>query len=72
MSNLPQYPRMGPTRKVRPQGLCQICGMPRADRRITIEWNWFRGDDTVHKVHELCIAAMDSKDVLSLLTNHWS
>ena len=41
-------------RKCNPQGLCIICGEPKADARMEVQINNFRGDDDVYKIHWKC------------------
>ena len=41
-------------RRCKPQGLCWICGEPKADAKMEIQINNFRGDDDVYKIHWKC------------------
>lgn len=62
-----QYPRIGNRRSDTPKGNCVLCGKPKADYRVDVEFNWFRGDDEVYKVHKLCQKNMKGDDLLKRL-----
>ncbi len=40
--------------KCKPQGLCIICKESKADARVEVQTNNFRGDDDVYKIHWKC------------------
>lgn len=61
-----KYPKIGEIHKVTPQGLCVLCGKAKADKRVEVEHDYFRGNDTVHKVHSKC-AENAGKRLLELL-----
>lgn len=50
-----EYPRIGSRSKKKPKGMCVICKEGKADARVDVEINMFRGDDDVYKVHSRCI-----------------
>ena len=59
------YPRIGEiSTPYKPQGMCIFCGGNKANRRIEIQVNWFRGDDDVAKAHGRCIAQIPKIDLL--------
>lgn len=65
------YPRIGPVKIVfvpkdrHPQ--CKLCGESDADARIDIQFNAFRGDDEVVKVHIKCYRDIPEADRLNRL-----
>jgi hypothetical protein len=62
-----KYPRFGQTYRVKPRGLCTICGGNKSDARVDVEVNQFRGDDVVYKVHQRCINGKNNRELLKLL-----
>lgn len=61
-----KYPNISSIDRVKPQGLCVICKQPKANARLTVEHNIFRGDDSVLKVHSQCVTG-PKEDVLQKL-----
>lgn len=67
------YPRISEKRKVsHKKGRCIICGLGQADARLTIQINWFRGDDLVYKVHWTCVMAQSDDQLLKLVSKRWA
>jgi len=60
------YPRVGDVHNVRPQGRCIKCNEPRANARVAIQVNIFRGDDVVVKIHRDCLKPLSNNDVIEL------
>jgi hypothetical protein len=68
-----KYPRVGEIITVRPQGLCAICGEvlqdgKRPEKRVHVQHNYFRGDDSVFKAHGACIQQVGKRLLDILLT----
>lgn len=53
--------RIHSKRKCRPQGICLVCGGNKADARVHVATNNFRGDDEVIKAHSTCIKNLKDK-----------
>jgi hypothetical protein len=49
-----KYPKIGGKSDRKPQGRCKLCGKNKADCRVDVEFNEFRGDDIVYKCHKEC------------------
>jgi hypothetical protein len=71
-----QYPRIGKIEKVKPQGLCFLCDTvmlngKRPEKRIHVEYDYFRGNDDVFKAHGECIDVLvdgkSTKNAVKLL-----
>ena len=56
--------KVGERYKTYPKGLCILCGFPKADGRVTIETNSFRGDDLVYKAHWGCLSKLKDTELL--------
>ena len=57
------YPVIGHRDKLSPKkGRCVICGEGRSDLGLHIEYNIFRGDDDVIKVHKDCFYSLPEKE----------
>lgn len=70
-----QYPRFGQRYRLsrnQSQGLCIVCNKPKADARVTIQVDWFRGNDEVFKVHWACIKDKKDSELLVELTKNWN
>ena len=52
------YPRLGGiekrTKRRSTGARCVVCGKYGANRKVTIQVNWFRGDDEIVNVHQEC------------------
>ena len=62
-----QYPRFGQVRHHKPQGKCVICGNGKAEKRVDVQINIFRGDDEVYKVHAKCIEGLGNQWTVFIL-----
>lgn len=62
-----KYPRIGEKFTSSPHGLCAICNQPKAEGRVTVQVDWFRGNDFVYKVHLACIKGLKDKELLEVL-----
>jgi len=69
-----KYPRVGERYKTnnQPQGLCIICQQNKADAKVTVEVNRFRGDDFVYKIHWDCIKRIKDTELLDLIVRQWA
>lgn len=61
-----KYPKLGNLYEKR-GGMCVLCGHNRADQRIEIQRDMFRGNDTVHPVHLACYAGVPRDERLQTL-----
>lgn len=59
-----KYPKVGDNWREKPQGLCKLCDKPRAEWRIAIEVDIFRGNDEVIKVHRRCLKSLANHEFL--------
>lgn len=56
------YPRIGEQYSMsQPRGICVICSQPKADYKVIVEVDIFRGNDLVYKVHKACIWRVQEK-----------
>jgi hypothetical protein len=65
------YPRIGGKRRVTPQGLCILCGLPKADYRIEVEITHMRGDDEVIKTHWKCARGYTDNQLMLEILEYW-
>lgn len=63
------YPRVGSKQKAK-GGQCKICGKQNADLRVDVQFNVFRGDDEVYKVHKSCIDELGDQWASQVLTDY--
>lgn len=50
-----KYPRIGSTSKLsHPRHVCQLCVQLKADLRVDVQLDPFRGNDEVFYVHQTC------------------
>jgi hypothetical protein len=64
-----KYPRIWNKWECNPQGLCIFCEQPKSDMRVSVQVNWFRGDDIVLKVHKKCIRNLRDEQILKGIQN---
>jgi hypothetical protein len=67
-----KYPNIGSVTKRKPQGRCVICGEIEKDGckpncAITVQFNWFRGDDEVYKAHLACYQERTEDEVIQAI-----
>lgn len=60
------FPKIG-ERWSQKGGICRLCGLPKSDTRISVETDWFRGDDKVFSVHKSCLFGVKEKALLKRL-----
>lgn len=62
------YPRLGQIRRAsHPQGLCALCGENKANGRVDVQTDEFRGNDVVYKVHLSCVRGVDQNVLVGTL-----
>jgi len=63
-----KYPRISDIKRWRGKkklgGKCFMCGNDDPDTLVTLQTNWFRGDDEVFKAHELCVKGVSSQAMI--------
>lgn len=64
------YPRLGEVHKSNGHGLCILCNEPKADSVAVIEFDIFRGNDVVLKVHKRCTGQLKRSELFSKLMEY--
>ena len=73
--NSTNYPKISEKIKIsHPKGLCHFCNQPKADTKIIMEVDIFRGNDRVYKVHSECIKNFSDKILVQKIIglNTWN